>query len=224
MEYKKYYKSAFPREMKIRERDKSLLCRFNRVIAIKQSYVLFHLGVTANLLSVIRIILALTGIVLLHLSDNVLYMLLGFLLIVWQVNLDFADGCLARVRNTKDPYGTIIDGLANEFVRVCMILISSFLIGSIYIFLVSIVVLYSTQIVHFRIKSENDNYLKDHKSLSNLFRLINGVLFSNIFLPFILLLNRISMSDATYYYYSVLSVYLIAAIPLYIYLVKDHKL
>jgi len=103
-------------------------------------------------------------------------------------------------------------------------LISSFLIGSIYIFLVGIVILYSTQIVHFRIKSENDSYLKDQKYLSRLFRVINGVLFSNIFLPFILLLSRISMLDTTYYYYSVLSVYLIAAIPLYIYLVKDHKL
>lgn len=224
MKYKKYYNSAFPNEMKIRERDKSLLWRLNRAIAIKQSYVLFHLGITANLLSVIRVILALAGVVLLHLSDGALYMLLGFFLIIWQVNLDFADGCLARARNAKDPYGTIIDGLANEFVRVCMILISSFLIGSIYIFLVGIVILYSTQIVHFRIKSENDSYLKDQKYLSRLFRVINGVLFSNIFLPFILLLSRISILDTTYYYYSVLSVYLIAAIPLYIYLVKDHKL
>jgi len=223
MKFKRYYNLVFPIEMRISERGESLLWKFNRMIAIRQSYVYYHLGMTANLLSFIRIILGLIGIVLLYFSNNTLYILLGFLLIVWQVNLDFADGCLARARNTKDPYGTIIDGLGNEFIRICMILIPSFLIGSIYMFIVGIVVLYSTQITHSRIKGENDEYLKDYQYLSNLFRVINSVLFSNIFLPFILLLNIIFIPDTTYYYYSVLLVYFMAAIPLYIYLVKDHK-
>jgi phosphatidylglycerophosphate synthase len=123
MVWSAFVRVAFPPEMALREAGKSSAWKLSRRIALIFAYSFYKLGFSANMLSILRVFLAGTALFLLY-SMRYGYRWLpigGLALMIWQVNLDHADGPIARATNTASPVGKEIDGLANAFSRMAMI-------------------------------------------------------------------------------------------------------
>lgn len=120
--YKRFKELAFSKGMRDQEANRSLVWRANRSIGIFEGYAFYKLGFNANWISMLRCILAVAGgFLLFSHSDSWQLAGVGLVLLLWQVNLDFADGSLARVGGGGTMLGEIADGLGNQLARIIMI-------------------------------------------------------------------------------------------------------
>ena len=129
MKWISFKSAAYPPAFSVTEKDKSVIFHMNRWLGLRFAYLFYHLGFSANLLSILRVALAAFGLYLVfyYLFSNIFVPVIGVLLLAWQVNLDFADGAIARVTSKSSVLGEKLDGLANDFSRgAVLILISSF--------------------------------------------------------------------------------------------------
>lgn len=119
MKWDAFLRDAYPAPLASREADASLLWRTNRWVGLRWAYLFLHLGLTANGVSVLRVVLAAGGFWLLGgpVSEAGWRQLVGVGMLALQVNLDYADGPLARVRGESSELGEALDGLANAAAR-----------------------------------------------------------------------------------------------------------
>ena len=131
---------AYPSTLSAIEKDKSIFFHINRWVGLRFAYLFYHLGFSANLLSMVRVALAALGLYLLfHPWFSDIYdPIIGVLLLAWQVNLDFADGSIARVSKKSSALGEKLDGLANDFARGALLILISISTGTNYVFIVGL--------------------------------------------------------------------------------------
>ena len=139
MKWKLFLETANPESVVRAEAEKSFLWKISRWLGIRFAYVFYHLGFSANLLSIFRCILALIGFYLLSLitTGNKWAPILGAFLLAWQIILDYADGAIARAQGKTSELGDKMDGLANAFSRLMVIILAGFLTRSPIMFLIS---------------------------------------------------------------------------------------
>ena len=133
---------AYPSTLSTTEKDKSIFWHINRWVGRRFAYLFYHLGFSANFLSMVRVAMAALGLYLLfHPWFSDIYdPVIGIFLLVWQVNLDFADGSINRVVNGKPTLiGLNIDGLANDVARGAVLILISFSAATNYLFIIGIV-------------------------------------------------------------------------------------
>jgi len=132
--------AAYPPEFSVTEKDKSVFWHMNRWVGIRFAYLFYLLGFSANLLSIVRVALAALGLYLLfyHWYSDIYDPIIGVLLLAWQVNLDFADGSIARVSNKSSALGEKLDGLANDFSRGALLILISISTGTNYVFIIGL--------------------------------------------------------------------------------------
>ena len=223
MKFDEYRDLAFPISMRELEKNKSIIWKINRYVGVVQSFLFNMIGIKANALSMIRVVIAFFGIILLFVSDNLFYLLLGFVLIIWQVNLDFADGALARANQSNDPNGLIIDGLGNEFTRIFFILMASFYSLSTIFFVLGVVAVYVGNTVFHRIVTNNIECDVVYKGYCKIMQLLNSVVFSNIIIVSLFVICKIGETYLVVYINGVVLLYFVSAIPSFYYLSKDHS-
>ena len=138
MKWIAFKSAAYPPEFSVTEKDKSVFWHINRWVGLRFAYLFYHLGFSANLLSIIRVALAALGLYLVfyHWLDNNYDPVIGIFLLAWQVNLDFADGAIARVSNKSSALGEKLDGLANDFARGALLILISISTGWNYVFII----------------------------------------------------------------------------------------
>jgi hypothetical protein len=111
-------------------------------VGLRFAYLFYLLGFSANLLSIVRVGLAALGLYLVFYPwfSDIYDPVIGIFLLVWQVNLDFADGSINRVVNGKPTLiGLNIDGLANDVTRGAVLILISFSTATNYLFIIGIV-------------------------------------------------------------------------------------
>ena len=134
--------AAYPSTFSVTEKDKSIFWHINRWVGLRFAYLFYHLGFSANLLSIFRVFLAALGLYLVFYPwfSKIFDPVIGIILLVWQVNLDFADGSINRVVNGKPTLiGLNIDGLANDVARGAVLILISFSTGTNYLFMLGLV-------------------------------------------------------------------------------------
>ena len=138
MKWIAFKSAAYPPAFSVTEKDNSVLFHMNRWVGLRFAYLFYHLGFSANLLSIIRVALAALGLYLVfyHWLDNNYDPVIGIFLLAWQVNLDFADGAIARVSNKSSALGEKLDGLANDFARGALLILISISTGWNYVFII----------------------------------------------------------------------------------------
>ena len=138
MKWIAFKSAAYPPAFSVTEKDNSVIFHMNRWVGLRFAYLFYHLGFSANLLSIIRVALAALGLYLLfyHWLDNNYDPVIGIFLLAWQVNLDFADGAIARVSNKSSALGEKLDGLANDFARGALLILISISTGWNYVFII----------------------------------------------------------------------------------------
>ena len=169
------------------ESERSLVWKVNRWFGLRFGYVFYRLGFSANLLSAMRLILAFLGFYFLSFanSGSVWKPVMGFFIISWQVNLDFADGAIARIQNTSSGLGGQLDGLGNAASRAAVIILFGYytksalwLWASVFAGILLSAFWDSTASVVF--KQERLDKIR------KLFRLSSSVVFTLIILPFVI--------------------------------------
>ena len=140
MKWKPFLETAHPESMVRAEAEKPALWKANRWLGLRFAYVFYHMGFSANLLSIARFFLALVGFYLLSLvmTGNKWAHILGALILAWQINLDYADGAIARVQRKSSELGEKMDGLANVSSRVVVLTLAGFLTNNSVVFLISV--------------------------------------------------------------------------------------
>ena len=138
MKWIAFKSAAYPPAFSVTEKDNSVIFHMNRWVGLRFAYLFYHLGFSANLLSIIRVALAALGLYLVfyHWLDNNYDPVIGIFLLAWQVNLDFADGAIARVSNKSSVLGEKLDGLANDFARGALLILISISTGWNYVFII----------------------------------------------------------------------------------------
>ena len=138
MKWIAFKSAAYPPAYSVTEKDNSVIFHMNRWVGLRFAYLFYHLGFSANFLSIIRVALAALGLYLVfyHWLDNNYDPVIGIFLLAWQVNLDFADGAIARVSNKSSALGEKLDGLANDFARGALLILISISTGWNYVFII----------------------------------------------------------------------------------------
>ena len=142
MKWIPFKSAAYPLEFSVTEKDKSVFWHINRWVGLRFAYLFYLLGFSANLLSIVRVGLAALGLYLVFYPwfSDIYDPVIGIFLLVWQVNLDFADGSINRVVNGKPTLiGLNIDGLANDVTRGVVLILISFSTATNYLFIIGIV-------------------------------------------------------------------------------------
>ena len=169
------------------ESERSLVWKVNRRLGLRFAYLFYHLGFSANLLSAMRLILAFLGFYFLSLanSGNVWRPVFGLLIIAWQVNLDFADGAIARVQNKSTAFGEKLDGLGNTASRAAVIILFGYYSKSALWLWASV---FSGIVLSAFWDSTASLVFKQERlgKIRKLFRLSSSVVFTLIILPFVI--------------------------------------
>ena len=142
MKWIAFKSAAYPPEFSVTEKDKSVFWHINRWVGLRFAYLFYLLGFSANFLSIVRVGLAALGLYLVFYPwfSDIYDPVIGIFLLVWQVNLDFADGSINRVVNGKPTLiGLNIDGLANDVARGAVLILISFSAATNYLFIICIV-------------------------------------------------------------------------------------
>ena len=142
MKWIAFKSAAYTPEFSVTEKDKSVFWHINRWVGLRFAYLFYLLGFSANLLSIVRVGLAALGLYLVFYPwfSDIYDPVIGIFLLVWQVNLDFADGSINRVVNGKPTLiGLNIDGLANDVARGAVLILISFSAATNYLFIIGIV-------------------------------------------------------------------------------------
>lgn len=87
---------------------------FYRPIGYRWALFFKKLGVHPNAVTIASIVLGVAAGVFFY-FDNLVYNIIGMLLLVWANSYDSADGQLARMTGQKSQLGRILDGLAGDF-------------------------------------------------------------------------------------------------------------
>jgi len=142
MKWRAFKSAAYPQEFSVTEKDKSVFWQINRWVGLRFAYLFYHLGFSANFLSIMRVALAALGLYLVFypLFSKIFDPVIGIFLLVWQVNLDFSDGSINRVVNGKPTLiGVNIDGLANDVARGAVLILISLSTEINYLFMIGLV-------------------------------------------------------------------------------------
>jgi phosphatidylglycerophosphate synthase len=117
--WEEFQRKAVPEYIRIRESKKNAFVPVSRWVAIREAYVLHHLGITGNMVSLFRIVLVVISLYLFSrfAAGELLIAFAGVVLMAWQLNLDSVDGALARVQDRASDFGDALDNLGIDYAR-----------------------------------------------------------------------------------------------------------
>jgi len=189
MKWIEFKKRAFPLDKKIEEDNRSIFWKINRYIGLRFAFLFNLLGFSANALSFFRFLLTLFGLYFISfvVYNNRWLPIIGATLIFWQINLDFADGALARAQGTSSKLGELLDGLANAFCRSAIIILMGFFTDNIIILILSFAS--SFVLVSFDGYLFFINYVDENVKI--IFKRSLSVVVMNGFLPFLIIIHVI---------------------------------
>jgi len=134
-----FLKAAYPNDLALEESRRTIVYRASRWVGIRFAYAFYRLGISANLISIMRLLVSVASLFLIStiMYGNIWLPIVGVLLLAWQINLDFADGAVARVQGKASKVGQEIDGLANAASRAAILVLFGILTENTYMVIIS---------------------------------------------------------------------------------------
>lgn len=223
MKWIEFKKKAFPLDIKIEEANRSIYWKINRYIGLRFAFLFNWLGFSANALSFFRFLLTIFGLYFISfiICDNRWLPIIGVTLIIWQVNLDFADGALARAQGTSSKLGEVLDGLANAFFRSAIIILMGFFTNNIVMLILSLAS--SFILVSFSGYLFFIDYVDENVKI--IFKRSLSVVVMNVFLPFLIIIHAIfDFPIFIFSYFIVIFYTLLASVCLFTLIFTKNKL
>lgn len=122
MTYAEFLSKQFSEKSVFERRQFDWFTNLVKWLALRFSYLLYSLGVSANTLDVISLFLVLIGFFFLTTAKDgkIALPLVGILLIFFHVFVDFADGPIAKARGEKTIIGWLLDNLGCDLDRMLL--------------------------------------------------------------------------------------------------------
>ncbi len=139
--FEQFLKISFPAMNPFLRKDFSFFHNLIKWISIRIAFVLYKIGISANMIDFFGLLLIVPIYYLLYLSLNEMNMLLFFMSyfgIFIILSFDFMDGILARASKKKNIHGEIIDDLSPEIIRFLSSIVLGYLSHNIIFFILSI--------------------------------------------------------------------------------------
>ena len=115
MRFSAFLRLAYPPLTVFDRKDRGLLWKLGKWLGLRAAYVLLHLGVTANILSLMSVSLLLIGSICLSLYfPSWPIVVLGNVLIWTGIWIDFVDGAIARAQNRSSVIGGELDDIGKD--------------------------------------------------------------------------------------------------------------
>ncbi len=129
MKWRDFLPVAYPRAKAMPEGEQNVVFKANRWVGLRMAYVLYHLRLSANVVSVVRLVLAVIGFYLVSRvgAGGRVAPVVGAVLLAIQIHLDFVDGPLARLQGSMTKLGDRLDALPNEASRMATVVLAGFL-------------------------------------------------------------------------------------------------
>jgi phosphatidylglycerophosphate synthase len=213
MNWKQFLKVAYPEKMAIEESHRDILFRSHRWIGLRIGYLLYKLGMSANFISISRIIISTISFYFISQANNKgLWMpLLGTFLLYGQNILDYSDGIVARASGKTSKLGKSLDEIVNVASRGgILVLVSAFTEN---VFFIAIGAFSSFILINFRdstvslIKSN-----KKFKALNSFYRIILSIQFMLFIFPLLIVTSTILNLKLVTFSYIAICFYLVLAI------------
>lgn len=120
MTWREYVAVALPPNVAAVDAEKGTVIRLTiRWIAMRVSFVLFHLRLSANQVSLFGWLLGITGLGLVGYARHLPHWSAGLVVLCCSGStfMDFCDGPVARARHSANRLGRIFDGISTDFMR-----------------------------------------------------------------------------------------------------------
>lgn len=125
MKYSEFKEKAFPENKREYDNSLTIVSRTYRPIGIVLGFIWFKMGLSANSLSLFRVLMVLSSFYLLTLSGNEMFYLRisAVCILLLAKILDYADGVVARASDSSSKLGAKLDEISELVVRAGMILV-----------------------------------------------------------------------------------------------------
>lgn len=202
MKWKQFLIIAYPEDLAIKEAHKNIIYRSYRWLGLRFAYLLYHLRMSGNFISVSRIFISIVSLYFLSsaIQGNIWLPFVGTFLLYGQNILDYADGAVARASGKTSELGGILDGIVNSFSRGAILVLFGAFTGNTFLVVISIFSLF--MLINFRAevgaKISNTGIFKVFELLYRVSLSIEAMLFV---LPLLIALsNPIGWSIVTFSY------------------------
>jgi phosphatidylglycerophosphate synthase len=134
MTFSEFQAKSFPEKSVFRRPQFDFVTNLVKWFALRLAYLFFRMGITANLLDVLGILLALAAFSLLYTAVNGyrLLPLLGIGILYFHVLIDFIDGAIAKAHGTCSKIGHLLDSLGCDIDRFVLIVLFGLYTGNPY--------------------------------------------------------------------------------------------
>ena len=192
MSWKQFLNAAYPKKMALEESHKHIIFRSHRWMGLRFGYVFYKLGMSANFISICRILMSIISLYFISLAKrgSVWMPLTGAFLLYGQNILDYADGVVARASGKTSPFGKALDEIVNAASRGSILVLTASFTGNIFVIVLSAFSAFI--LINFREALENE-IIRDTKLkvVKPFYRVILSIQFMLFILPLLIVLNNI---------------------------------
>ena len=136
--FESFLEVAFPIKNPFLRKDNGIIHNSIKWISIRFSYLFYRLGITANILDLIGLLMLIPSYYFIYISiinKNLNLFIVSYFLIMCVLAIDFMDGMLAKTDKYKYSVGEILDDLSPEIIRFLSLLIIGFLSNNLFFFI-----------------------------------------------------------------------------------------
>ena len=137
-----FLEKAFPIKNPFLRKEHGAIHTLIKWISLRISYLLYRLGITANVLDLIGLSLLIPSYYFVYISiitENLYVFIVSYFFILCVLAIDFMDGMLAKMDKYKYSVGEILDDLCPEVIRFISLIILAFLTNSPIYFIIAFI-------------------------------------------------------------------------------------
>lgn len=178
MKWEQFLKAAYPEDLVAEDKEKrTSIFRFHRWIGVHLGYVFYHLGISANFISVSRIVFSVIPLYLIAFASRgqVVVPLIGVFLLYFQHFFDSVDGVVARVANKTSVLGAELDSIANDISRFGVLFLLGMFLGNLNLLLPVVYLAFFLVAVRRNFIKEKVSYDTEYKGFARFFRVVFSI-------------------------------------------------
>jgi len=135
LNYKDFISTVFPYKSPFERKHFGPVTNFIKVFALRSAFILYKIGITANILDLFALCLIIPGFSYLYLGLFLIklnYLIFGYFAIAFVLFIDFVDGSLARIHNYEFKVGDDLDNLPPDIIRIGSIIMIGIMTNNIF--------------------------------------------------------------------------------------------
>tara|TARA_B100001063_G_C16740196_1_gene544326 strand:+ start:1094 stop:1798 length:705 start_codon:yes stop_codon:yes gene_type:complete len=136
--FKEFHSITFPYDSPFDRNDLGLITNFIKFLSLRVAYVLYRIGITANMLNIFGLFLVFFGLIFLYhaiSSIDLIFFILGYSCIAFAIFIDFIDGPLSKINKYIFSVGSNLDDLGPDLILIGGMLILGLISQDPYFFI-----------------------------------------------------------------------------------------